>query len=400
MSDPHKFFKTKEDYEQWEPYISQCDLIEGLSDDDKNRAKQAMDNLRPVLGENFLKRALREYHPLTQFFLQATSFRRVKLTGLSEAIEALKSAENFRRILNRIKAHPSKDLFHDGYSVLQTAYLFLKAGLQVCFVDERGGGKKPDIKLVDEETGEEIFVEVSTLNKSDAVDNAHRASWPVFNLIFGALAQAQLAMYAQMKQGFDEDYAPDAVKQLTKLITEVKTSGELREIDNNFIVAGIAPEDKINVLNHWAAQKRIQKNVAGPPIIFSELSRLQRKIREKLEEGQLPNDKPSILVIPVLSIYLFHFYTLAQIIGELEKQVNSYPNLLAILLSYGYVEEPISEVRVEELGPHIIIYRMATGFPEPIIILKNQAFALNISSSTLAKVSMALSWNLFTRLLA
>ncbi len=389
--DPQDVFKCREDYERWEPYILQCDLIEGLSDDERTCAKQGIKNLKEILGKNFLKRAFRQRHPLIQSFLQATSWRRVKLGGLAEALEALKGAENFSRILHRIKADPEKDLFSDGYSVLQTAYQFFKAGFRVCFVDEKGSGKKPDIKLIEEITGEEILVEVTTLNTCANVQSAHRASWPVFTLIFGPLAQADLAMYAEMQEGFDEDYAPIAVKWLKEIIAEVKVSGELRELVNEYIVAGIAPETKIEQLNQWAAQRRIRPDVSGPPIFFSELSRLQRKVREKMEEGQLPNDKPAILVIPALSSFLFHFYDLNEILHELEKQANTYPNLIAIILSHGYAEDPLGEVVVREAGAHTVINRTDTGFIEPIIVIRNQAFALSLSPSTFAKISRAFS---------
>jgi len=390
MGNPHEMFKTSEDYERWEPYVLQCDEIDGLSDEQKGRAKQALEYLRSVLGENFVRQASRTRHPLIYLFLQATAWARVKLTGLAQALEALQGADNFRKILKRIRAPREKGLFTDGYSVLQTAYQFSSAGFKVCFVDERGGDKKPDIKLVNEETGEEVLVEVSALKLAAAVEAAQRASWPIHRLIFGPLARAQLTMFAEMREGFDEDYAPKAVEQLQEKIVQVKVSGEMEEMVNDYIVAAIAPDNKIEQLNQWALQRGVAQDVVGPPITLVELQRLCRKIREKLEEGQLPADKPSILVIPALSSFLFYLHDLKQVIGQLEKQAGDYPNLIAVVISQGYAEEPFGEVIAEELGPHTILHRMANGFPESIIILRNPNFTLSLSSSTLAKLRKVL----------
>jgi hypothetical protein len=43
---PHQVFKSVEGYGRWDPYILQCDLIEGLTSDEKERTKRALLVLR------------------------------------------------------------------------------------------------------------------------------------------------------------------------------------------------------------------------------------------------------------------------------------------------------------------------------------------------------------------
>jgi len=388
---PHQVFKSVEDYGRWGPYISQCDLIEGLASDQRERAKRALEYLRVVLGEGFLKRAIARWHPLIGLFRNCAPWTRLKLIGLAEALEAMRGAENFKVVLKRIKEIPPAGAewkFTDGYSVLQAAHQFFKAGLQVCFVSEKGSDKKPDIKLSDGETGEEVYVEVSALHISAEVKRIEDLNRRVFVLTSEALSEAQLTMCGEMPKSFDESHVPNLMKRVREVIAEVKACGELRELIDEYIVAGIAPREKVEQLNQWAFEKGLSQGFAGPPMFFSEISRVQRKIREKLE--QLPNGKPGIIVIPDLGGFLFHFYDLGQIIGELEKQISDYPNLLAIVLSQGYADEPLSDITLEKSGPHIIVNRMiAGGIKEPIVIVRNQAFALSLSTAMLAKIERA-----------
>lgn len=62
-SSPHEIFVTEEDYWNWDMYIQQCDLID-LSDADRRCAKDSYRYLRGVLGEGYLKRALRQGNPM------------------------------------------------------------------------------------------------------------------------------------------------------------------------------------------------------------------------------------------------------------------------------------------------------------------------------------------------
>lgn len=393
---PHSVFKTNEDYDRWQPYIDQCDLIEGLSASDKQRAKKAMQTLQRFLGVQFLKRANRERHPLIYLLLQPTNHRRIKIVALAEALEALQGAKNFNRVLGEIKAYPKSgatshhrrqqidDQFQSGYSVLQTAYHFLKSGFAVEFLDQRlGSQKKPDIKLVDADTTDELFVEVSALTMSSRVDNSSLASRPVFDLLKGPVAAAGLLMYAEMREGFDQSRVADTLKDIREMIRRAKDTGQLQDLKREYIVVGIAPDNKTEELNQWAASNRVDRDIAGPPVTLNEVERLLRKIGEKVE--QLVG-KAGILVVPALTSFLFSAYDLKDVISELERQVSITPNLLALIVSEGHFEYPLGPVSLEAVDSQVVVNRMASGLPERIIVIENQSFSLPISLSTRAKI--------------
>jgi hypothetical protein len=389
-----QFFKGPEDYERWDPYILECDFIEGLTTEDRQRAKQALKYLRKVLGRDFLKDALEQGHPLLPLFLNRAPWTRLKLIGLADALEKMRGAENFKTTLKRIKDVPPKGQegeFAAGYSVLQMAYRFFRAGFRVRFVDDRRGShRRPDLELFNDETGEEVFVEVSVLRIAAEVEKIQALNGYMFLHIGGIEATAQVTAYGEMLKSFDKSHADDVIMRIAQVAADVNESGELRELIDEYIAVGIAPRHKLEELNRWAAERGFEQNFAGAPINLSEMPRVQRKIRGKLE--QLPKDKPGIIVIPNLSMFLFNFFDLSQIIGELERQATDSPNLLAIVLSQGYIDESLANITLEKSGPHIIINRVIAGcIEEPIIVVKNQAFAQSVSPSTLEKIAKAFS---------
>jgi hypothetical protein len=392
--DWQQFFKNpEEDSVRWDPYILECDFIEGLTTEDRQRAKQALKYLRKVLGEGFLKRASEQGHPLLPLFINHAPWTRLKLIGLADALEKMRGAENFKTAFKRIKyVHPigTDGQFAAGYSVLQIAYQFFRAGFRVRFVDERGSHKRPDLDLFNDETGEEVSVEVSVLRTPAEVEKIGEIDRYLFLHISGAETVAQVTICGRMLRIVDERGAAAVVMRINQLAAEVNASGELRELIDEDIEVGIAPRYKIEELNQWATEHGLSPGFEGPLMTFSEISRVQRKIKEKLE--QLPNDKPGIIVIPYLTDFLFQFYDLGQIIGELERQASESPNLLAIVLSQGYTDKPIGHIVLEESGPHIIITRtIADCIQERIVIIKNRALALDVSHSTMAKIDGAFS---------
>jgi hypothetical protein len=286
---PHQVFNSPEDSGRWDKYILECDFIEHLSIEEKRRAKQAIEYLRKVLGESFLKRAVAEGHPLLRLFLNRAPWTRSKLIGLADALESMRDAENFKTALKRIRAVPPKGQdgeFAAGYSVLQMAYRFFGARLRVRFVDERGSHKRPDLELFNEETEEEVFVEVSVLRIAAEVKKIQDVNMYMFTHIGRIEATAQVTVYVEMLKSFDKSCAADVIIRINQVAADVNVSGELRELIDEYIAVGIAPRHKLEELNQWAAERGFSQNFAGPPMSLSGMSRVQRKIREKLE--QLP----------------------------------------------------------------------------------------------------------------
>ena len=129
-----------EDYKNWDKLIQHCEVIEGLTDFERERAKRAFQILRKELGENFLDYAFDKRHPIRQYLVNLAPWTRKWITWLAEALKELREQENYSSLLNRIK---DENKFDEGLSVLKIAYKFSKAGFKIV-VDSQ-------VKISDEE---------------------------------------------------------------------------------------------------------------------------------------------------------------------------------------------------------------------------------------------------------
>jgi len=312
-SNPHEIFVTKEDHWSWDKYILQCDLIE-LSDVDRQRAKDSFQYLRGVLGEGYLRRAYRQQNPmLFWYFTNAAGRARLSLIRLAEALKGLQGAPGYEAILKRIRRPKSLEDLLEGRSVIEVAQKFLRAGFSVEFeprvsVPNHLGvaaHKRPDMRITDKETGEELIVEVSRMLPSDRqnlIDRTYDVIWRVLiddamhsdpEAFKDLLNPRYLLPYARIHRGIDDHELKGIVEQIRKLVDQVRSSGEFGEmIIPDTIEVGIASYDDHGPALEWAAGRGIRENdlVEGPDLLSDEVVRAKVKLREKLK--QLPENMP------------------------------------------------------------------------------------------------------------
>jgi hypothetical protein len=163
---PPRTFTPGEEYESWDSHIQYWGQATYLSAEERARTKQAFQYLRQELGKSFLRRLFTIQHPFRLLFVNKAEWCRVWVVRFADALITLKEADNFKSLLKRIKSIMRKenDELSEAASVLETAFAFHKAGFKVSidhkvFVTDARGRKrerKPDLKIADEETGEEI----------------------------------------------------------------------------------------------------------------------------------------------------------------------------------------------------------------------------------------------------
>jgi hypothetical protein len=322
--------------------------------------------------------------------MQQAPWSRFWLTRFAKALRALKEAENFKSILKRVKDH---EKFAEGESVLEAAFQLYTADFKVSFdpevmVTNRDGNrsvKKPDLKVVDVERGEEVIVEVSLLTRSAGWRRSEEITNFIFPLLFGHLSPARLTMYARMSENFDETRVEETVAELKALVEEVKSTGEFRALINDCIEAGIAPQDGEEPLKRWASERGVEPGIAGPPVYSNEISRAVMKIRDKL--AQLPDDLPGIIVIPTTGSTLFHRYPLNLIVEVLSAEVSRYPKVLCIVLSHGYFGGEVQETFSATFEQHAVVNRSVGGaLKEQSLLLINPGCTAPASDTLLRKI--------------
>ena len=386
---PSEIIEAAREYGDWDRYILSCDAVEGITDEGKERAREALHNLRQVLGETFLRKAILKGHPIRRIILNNALWTRHWLIRLADEFAALSTAEGFPKILRRFK---KPDTAVEAESVLRAAFLFKRAGFTVSFEPEvsvtRQDGQRrqryPDLKLVDDEAKEELIVEVSMLALSASQRRAIALSdfTPFFML--NVLGPQNLIIYAEMSESFDESRIDETVTLLTQLADEAEKAGEFRTLVNEYIAAGIAPRGDEERLKEWASERGISPGFAGPLVSSDEIARTRMKIRDKL--GQLPEDRPGIIAIPATSSMMFHHYDPQLIIEVLKDEVSRYPRLWGVILFHNHFGRP-RDPSVVMLGAGAIINRsMANVLQEQTVILLNESCGLPVSQSSREKI--------------
>lgn len=371
-----------EDYQDWDKLIQHCEVLEGLTDFEKEKAKRAFQYLREGLGENFLNDAFNSRHPICQYVINLAPWTRKWITWFADAIEELEDKENYASLLNRIK---DKDAFSEGLSVLEIAYKLSKAGFKITIdpsVDISGHEKMPDLKLINRNTKEELFVEVSVLGESriarDASQTMQRITEPLWRSV------PFMCYCGRIHKTLSERHLDYIVKKIEEIMEKVKKGNVFDElVIEDTIEIGIAPENDKQFLQKWAAEKGLRVGeFSGPPFDVDEVLRTKRKIEK--EQKQLPHNHPNILVVRNNTLF-FHTRDVRKAISELEEEVYEYPHLLVGVIAGGYIGSGENVVSMKD--QHVFIKKSMTDvLMEQYIILFNQFCEYKISPAAITKM--------------
>lgn len=373
------------EFGDWDKLILSCDDTQGMTDEEREKAKQELGYLRQVLGEGFLRRAIAKGHPIYWPVINTTRSTRLWFINLAESLKELSGAGGFRGVFKKFK-EPDKSV--EAESVLNAAFRLKRAGFSITFepqvtVTQQSGQRKqkrPDLQIVDDETGEEVIVEVSILERSAA----HREAFDLshfFIPLFNEVEPAKFTVYVELKEGFDDAYVGEAVRLLREVANEVERTGEFKTLVNERMAAGVALTGNEKKLKHWGAEHDVSPGITGPPVWSDEISRARMKIRDKL--AQLPEDRPGIIVIPTTGSMMFHFYDPLLIVGVLQEEVSRYPRLWGVVLLHDYAGGAQGETVITKLGASTLIDKAKTDvFREQTAVLLNGRFGLPISRQT------------------
>ncbi len=396
---PHKNFQTRKDYAKWDNFVEQIDAI-NLSDWDKKRARKAIEYLRINLGEHFLADIIQNGHPLlSYYFINAANLARIQLIDFAESLESLENSPNFHTLIDKIRKAKK---FSEGITILQTAHRFYNAGLSVAFdikVTFSDGAKlktkEPDIKLVNGETGEEIYVEVSEVRESQiSVDNG-RTFHIIFNLIHDAIrldpemtdfANPKYALpYVQIHRSLTEEEIADVAVQIKHLFDKVRKTGEFQElIIEETIEICVSPFHDHTKAKEWALQRKMTDFVEGPSFRPNDLDRVVNSIVRELD--QLPKDKPGIINLWNNGNLLFFLYDISTIINKVADKIAWYPNLFCVALHYEYGVSN-SEIKFVEKDEHFFVSDTGRDLiTKTTLVIRNMSFNLVLTESAKEKI--------------
>jgi hypothetical protein len=402
-----EIFQDDEDLVNWDKYIQHLDEIDGLTVEQKESAKQALEYLRrpEVLGERFLAHARRDKHPFFDYITGITPWTRKmkRLTRFAEAWKSFQGAAGFSESVRDVILKYGRK-FAERESVLEIAYKLHNAGLSLSFdpkatVLKRRGftGRQlpfqttPDLMAVDNESGEEILIEVSSLTWGDLKESASRTHREIFDLVtHGALFRRELSPRVRINRVLTKEELKEVVARIREAINDAKSSNEFREL----IIEGtlemcLAPWREAERADRWAAERGIKDiPVEGPSYMPYDPVRLKNLIRKE-QEDQLPKDKPGIVIITADWSLLFFSKGYGEIISPLEEILNECPNLVGVVVSHTYQSGEEHEFVVTE-GSHTFIKRNTNeGLIEETIVSFNVVSQFQVPNSTIEKLRRA-----------
>ena len=393
---PQAIFETREDYVSWDKYDQQNELIEELTDSERERAKNGMRYLRVLLGEDFLRQAAAEGNPIfTWFFRNSAQHTRRSLIRLAEELKSFENSDGVKSLIARLK---NCQRAAEALTVLGVASSFSQIGFGISFdPDIEGNRKVPDLLIVDPDNREQIYVEVSRLRTGGQHEVSRRSYNAIWFAVHDAIWQCPGAFeinapkvrpYVQILKPLSENDLPDAVNAIRTRIFDSANTGEYFEFKfKDSIEMAVSPPSDHSKAKAWAANRQMRDFVEAPPInLERELKKAIDKIHDEIR--QIPPDKPGIIAIPTSENLLFLFFHPQQIILEIAEEVRRYPNLLCVLLFHGVIEGP-QESTIATLGEHSFVTTMNDLSTERTAFVMNDSFALLLSKSTIERVRSA-----------
>lgn len=394
--DPFAIFKTHEDYVSWDKYEEQIDLIKELPDEQKQNLKSDLKYLRRLLGEQFLRSAADEGNPVFFWlFRNAVPHAKRSLMRLARELRSFENADGFTSLVRRLK---SAEKAGEALTVLAAASRFRDAGFIISLDPALEESRKvPDLKLVDCDNGEEVYVEVSRLMRGGEqeynsaiyltiVDHVLDAVWTSPGV--DDITKPRVQPYVQILKSI-------SLKELPKLLEEIRETIFSTAIDNKYrerrirdlVEMVVSPANDHSKAKAWAAARDMRGPVEAPPInLEKELNKAKDKIYRELD--QLPLDKPAIVVIPTES-FLFFAFDFQVIITGIAEEANYHPNLLCVALLHAVMDGP-QESSIVTLGNHAaVVTSMDDLSTQRTIFVMNENFSLPIAASTIEKVRKA-----------
>ncbi|MCD9187017.1 MAG: hypothetical protein LUM44_11330 [Pyrinomonadaceae bacterium] len=407
---PHAVFHKPEDHYDWDKYLEQLDLIE-LSVSEKARAIQALQYLRGLFGETFLKKCFDNRHPFYYELANSAPMARLRLIRFAESLQCLERSTGFDTMVTRLRRAKYSDEFKEASTVVETAYKFQKTGFTIIFepkvkivnVVGKEIPREPDIKIINPENGEETFVEVSRLRESEkqiTSGNSFDTIWFLIHRIMDASLvididrernkqiHRHVLPYANILKHLEREELDEVIPQITSLAEKVHETNEFHElIVENKIEVAISPKHDHSKAKAWAETRGMRDLVESPPIPLYETHRARMKIGKKAK--QLPSDKPGIIVITTEETLLFIAYPVNLIINELKSEMSQYPQLKYVVLSLKLGESPKNPVTIS-LDEHLFIKKTREDLvTESNILIDNSAFNLEMSEPTTKQIMQA-----------
>jgi len=273
------------EFKDWSHHERLARKDEHLSEADIDRILLGFSQIKKILGEDFLRKAVETRHPILQYFGNIAPWTRMWLADFGNMLSGLKDSQKFAKLKQRLVS--SRD-FQSAISELEVAYRFKKAGFSVEFY-VRHDGRECDLRIWKE--GTELYIEVAIVGWSM---EELKAFYILDIFMPPYMADREIRVAGKIYKILSRPRIVELKKQLDICIQEAKRKQDCVFFSQPGIVDLIIyPHSKSDEVSGWLKKKGLSSDLEGPPYDVDEVKRVIRMFREKIP--QLPKDKPGLL---------------------------------------------------------------------------------------------------------
>lgn len=346
-----EIFKDTKDYYNWDKQIEFVQYYDDASALLKARSKKAFQILKEDFGTSYYKQVefREENYTLSFSLLNEANWSREWLCWFAESIKELRHQQNFKTLIDRLK---NERKFREGLSVLEAARKLYDVGFSIDFdqsISYDGRNKLPDMRVTCEATKEEFYVEVSVLDRSDALKRNSSLTGELFHIAPGMHYSGRLfkspseKTFSELKKEIEE-----------KAIKVFKEGGTQHVIKQGLIELAISHPNDAELFQSWVESKKYRIGTFYlPHENFNHAVRLKQKIQAK--QKQLPSDKPNVLFIKLNKMMSFNFDKVS-FINEVEDGLHGYDHLLGVVAYDFHLANPSKDIVIKDMNTFVSRY--------------------------------------------
>lgn len=245
----------------WDHVAEDCDGMEGIADAVKQRARDAVQVLRKALGEEFISNSDESKHPLLGVIFNRSPWTRYSLIELAEAIERVYGAEEGAKLVRKLR---DPKLYPEAVDVLFTASNFIGQDFKVYIepkVKIAGKPKSPDLAVRSIDGLDQIYVELTSLSRSDAEER----SWHVFHLVGAPPNFCSVPHSGRLLRIVSRKRSQQLANQIADLVERAKICEKFEElVIPNTLEIAVAGQSQISELESWSAARNLSLNSFPP----------------------------------------------------------------------------------------------------------------------------------------
>lgn len=326
-----EIWKKISDHYNWEKYIEYFEKEPEFDAKKSSDLIRIYTFLRDELGKSYLKNSHRDGRNLVNYWLWSRGQTYSELKWLTEAMSYFKSKpdSNYEKVRSYLGGDNKCN--EEGIPFLVAGDSLRKAGFEVVFEPQVEFRRKPDLKIINPDTAEILYGDVTQLNDSDELETKRT----VFDIIFEAFHfTPPVVPFAAKIHGIADKKQLDELKNYILEIKEMVFQENLflsvgKEETNGILEFAVAHPDKAGEVEEWEKVRKLagMNEVLGLLPNLDYTSRLLSKLEDKAK--QLPDKFPGIIYVPLPSMYFyFGIPDPSYMVDPVQRKLDKYPHVI------------------------------------------------------------------------